>query len=173
MMKMTAKEIQSVSSFTTTAGKVFAREMLQQQVDIWRAQEMVVVMTNGCFDLLHAGHIVTLETSRSFGNVLIVAVNSDRSVKELKGPDRPLNNEEDRARVIAALSCVDAVTIFAEETAISLIDAIRPHVYVKGGDYNLQTLPERDAVERYGGKVVFCPLLPGHSTSTLIAACRE
>ena len=124
-------------------------------------------MTNGCFDLLHTGHIVTLETARSFGNVLIVAVNSDRSVKTLKGPDRPLNNEEDRARVIAALSCVDAVTIFDEETAISLIATVRPHVYVKGGDYNMQTLPEREAVESYGGKVIFCPLLPGRSTSNL------
>lgn len=162
-----------MSTFTTTAGKVFAREMLQQQMEIWRAQGLEVVMTNGCFDLLHAGHIVTLETARSFGNVLIVAINSDHSVKDLKGPDRPLNNEEDRARVIAALSCVDAVTIFDEETAISLIETLRPHVYVKGGDYTLQTLPERDAIEQYGVKVIFCPLLPGHSTSNLIAACRE
>ena len=162
-----------MSTFTTTGGKVFSQEMLLQQVGIWRAQGLEIVMTNGCFDLLHAGHIVTLETARSFGNVLIVGVNADRSVKVLKGPDRPLNNEEDRARVIAALSCVDAVTIFDEATAICLINTLQPHVYVKGGDYNMETLPERDAVERYGGKLIFCPLLPGRSTSNLIAACRE
>jgi len=159
-----------VNSLTTTEGKVFTQDMLMQQVEIWRAQHLVVVMTNGCFDLLHTGHIVTLESARAFGNVLIVAINSDRSVKALKGPERPLNNEEDRARVIAALSCVDAVTIFDEETAITLINTIRPHIYVKGSDYNMQNLPEREAVESYGGKVVFCPLLPGRSTSSLIAA---
>ena len=159
-----------MSSFTTTAGKVFSQDTLSQQVEIWRAQDLVVVMTNGCFDLLHTGHIVTLETSRSFGNVLIVAINSDNSVKALKGPERPLNNEEDRARVIAALSCVDAVTIFDEETAISVIATLRPHVYVKGGDYNMQNLPERDAVESYGGKVIFCPLVAG--TLHLQSDCR-
>jgi len=167
------KEVPIVSAFTATAGKVFTREMLSQQAEIWRAQGMVVVMTNGCFDLLHAGHILTLETARSFGNALIVAVNSDRSVRELKGPDRPLNNEEDRARVIAALACVSAATIFDEPTAISLIETLRPDVYVKGGDYNYENLPEREAVESYGGQIIYCPLLPGRSTSSLIAACRE
>ena len=107
-----SKDKPVTNSFTFTAGKVFARDMLKQQVELWRAQGLTLVMTNGCFDLLHAGHITSLENARTFGHKLIVAVNSDASVKRLKGPDRPLNTEEDRARVLAALSCVDAVTIF-------------------------------------------------------------
>lgn len=162
-----------VKTFTTTAGKVFSRDLLRQQTEIWRSQGLTVVMTNGCFDLLHAGHIATLETARSMGNVLIVAVNSDASVKRLKGNDRPLNNENDRARVLAALSCIDAVTVFEEETAVNLLETFRPDVYVKGGDYNAENLPERGIVERYGGRVEFCQLLKGHSTTSLIDACRK
>jgi rfaE bifunctional protein nucleotidyltransferase chain/domain len=159
-------------SFTTTAGKVYPRALLQKQIDVWRAQGLSVVMTNGCYDLLHAGHIHTLETARTYGNVLIVGINSDASVKRLKGPERPLNNEDDRARVIAALACIDAVTIFDEDTAIALLECLRPDIYVKGGDYSQDTLPERGIVERHGGRVVFCPLLPGRSTTQLIASCR-
>lgn len=162
-----------LNAFMTTEGKIFSREMLRQQADIWRAQGMVIVMTNGCYDLLHAGHIYSLEAARSQGHVLIVAVNSDASVKRLKGPTRPLNNEDDRARVIAALSCVGAVTIFEEDTAVESLQAIQPAIYVKGGDYNLDTLPERAVVESYGGKIVFCPLLPGRSTTNLIASCQS
>ena len=163
----------TVNTFTTTAGKIHSRDLLRRQTEIWRAQGLTMVMTNGCFDLLHAGHIATLETARSLGNVLIVAINSDQSVKRLKGNDRPLNNENDRARVLAALACVDAVTVFAEETADSLLETLRPDVYVKGGDYNADTLPERGIVERYGGRMVFCQLLEGHSTTSLIDACRK
>ncbi len=162
-----------MSAFTTTAGKIFLGEVLEQQLAIWRSQGLTLVMTNGCFDLLHAGHITTLEAARACGNVLIVGVNGDASVKRLKGPDRPLNNERDRARVLAALACVDAVTIFDEDTAIHLLERVQPDVYVKGGDYNPENLPERGVVERYGGRMVFCPLLAGHSTTNLIDACRK
>ena len=162
-----------MNTFTTTAGKVLPLDLLQRQTEIWRTIGLTIVMTNGCFDLLHAGHIATLETARSLGNVLVVAVNSDASVKRLKGDDRPLNNEADRARVLAALTCIDAVTVFEEETATRLLEALKPHVYVKGGDYNSQNLPEHDLVESYGGHIVFCPLVEGLSTTNLIDACRK
>jgi rfaE bifunctional protein nucleotidyltransferase chain/domain len=161
-----------MTAFTTTAGKVFTRDTLRHQVEIWRAQGQTIVLTNGCFDLLHAGHIETLEAARAHGNVLIVGVNSDASVKGLKGQDRPLNPEMNRARVIAALACVDAVTIFNESTASELLAALRPHVYVKGGDYRVETLPERDVVAACDIRVVFCPLVAGLSTTQLIEAVR-
>lgn len=161
-----------MTAFTTTAGKLFSRETLRRQIEIWRAQGQTIVLTNGCFDLLHAGHIETLETARAYGNVLIVGVNGDASVKALKGPDRPLNAEDNRARVIAALHCVDAVTIFNEPTAGELLAAVRPHIYVKGGDYDVETLPERDVVRDFNIRVVFCPLVPGLSTTQLIEAVR-
>jgi len=162
-----------MDSFIETSGKVFTDELLQRQVEIWRAQGMKLVVTNGCFDLLHAGHIATLEAARACGNVLIVGVNSDESVRRLKGPDRPLNNQADRARVLAALACVDAVTIFDEMTAERLLARVRPHVYVKGGDYNPETLPEYPVIRRYGGEMVFIPLVDGRSTTHLIDACRK
>jgi len=149
-----------VNSFTTTEGKVFARETLAQQAEIWRAQGLTIVMTNGCFDLLHAGHILSLETARSYGHKLIVALNSDASVTRLKGPERPLNNEDDRARVLAALSCVDAVTIFAEDLADAILSLIKPDIYVKGGDRTADLIPERATVEAYGGKLIMAPCCP-------------
>ncbi len=161
-----------MTAFTTTAGKVFTRDTLCHQVDIWRAQGQTIVLTNGCFDLLHAGHIETLEAARAYGNVLIVGVNSDASVQALKGPGRPLNAEGNRARVIAALACVDAVTIFDESTASALLATLRPHVYVKGGDYDANNLPERDVVAQYNIAVVFCRLVPDLSTTQLIEAMR-
>ncbi|MHB9133551.1 MAG: D-glycero-beta-D-manno-heptose 1-phosphate adenylyltransferase [Armatimonadota bacterium] len=162
-----------MESFASTAGKVFSQQMLERQVAIWRAQGLTIVLTNGCYDLLHAGHILSLETARSQGDVLVVGVNSDASVRQLKGPERPLNTEEDRACVIAALACVDAVTIFSEFTADALLQLVQPHIYVKGGDYTPESLPEWETVRQYGGKVVFIPLLPGRSTTDLIASCRE
>jgi rfaE bifunctional protein nucleotidyltransferase chain/domain len=162
-----------MDSFVETSGKIFTADLLRQQVEIWRAQGLTLVVTNGCFDLLHAGHIATLEAARTYGNVLIVGVNSDDSIRSLKGSDRPLNNQDDRARVIAALACVDAVTIFNEITAECLLDLVRPHVYVKGGDYNPETLPEYPVIRRYGGKMVFIPLVDGHSTTNLIHTCRK
>jgi len=162
-----------MNSFVETSGKVFTAELLSRQVEIWRAQGLKLVATNGCFDLLHTGHIVTLEAARAHGNALIVGVNSDDSVRALKGPERPLNNQDDRARVIAALACVNAVTIFYELTAEHLLDIVRPHVYVKGGDRNLATVPEYPVIQRYGGEMVFAPLVSGRSTTNLIDACRK
>jgi glycerol-3-phosphate cytidylyltransferase len=162
-----------MGTFYATSGKIFTAELLQQQVEIWRVQGLKLVVTNGCFDLLHAGHITTLEAARSYGNRLIVGVNSDASVKRLKGPERPINNQVDRARVIAALACVDAVVIFHEDTASNVLELVRPHVYVKGGDYIPETVPEYPVIQRLGGEMVFVPVLKGRSTTNLITAVRK
>ncbi|HEY4428578.1 MAG TPA: D-glycero-beta-D-manno-heptose 1-phosphate adenylyltransferase [Solirubrobacteraceae bacterium] len=127
-----------------------------------------LVATGGCFDLLHAGHISTLQSARALGDALVVCLNSDASVSRLKGPGRPLVGEDDRARVLAALACVDAVALFDQDTPAELLSALRPDVWVKGGDYEAAELPEREVVERWGGRVATLPYLEGHSTSRLL-----
>jgi len=129
-----------------------------------------LVFTNGCFDLLHAGHVRYLEEARALGDAMVVALNSDASVHALKGPDRPLNSENDRAEVLAALRAVDAVVVFAEDRATGLIEAIRPHVYAKGGDYTVDSLnrEERAALENVGANIRILPLVPGRSTTSTI-----
>ena len=134
-----------------------------------RAAGARVVFTNGCFDILHAGHVRYLASARAQGDVLILGLNSDASVRRLKGPSRPINNEQDRAEVVGALAAVDAVVIFGEDTAEELIAKVRPAVYAKGGDYTLETLPEARIVESYGGEVAFIPLVAGKSTTGIIA----
>jgi len=140
-----------------------------------RAQGKRIVLTNGCFDLLHAGHVAYLEQARALGDFLVVGLNQDRSVRTLKGPGRPLNPLADRARVLAALSCVDLVVPFPQRTAVSLIRALGPDTYVKGGDYTLDTTnqEERRAVEAAGGKVVLLPELPGRSTTDIAGRLRR
>jgi D-glycero-beta-D-manno-heptose 1-phosphate adenylyltransferase len=145
-----------------------------EKVADWRArlrsQGQRLVVTNGCFDLLHAGHVNYLETARSFGDVLLIGLNGDNSVRELKGPQRPINAEADRAAVLSALQMVDAVTIFPEKTATRFLSLVQPDVYVKGGDYTVETLnqEERRGVEAGGGRIVIVPFVPGKSTSALI-----
>jgi rfaE bifunctional protein nucleotidyltransferase chain/domain/rfaE bifunctional protein kinase chain/domain len=133
-----------------------------------------VVATGGCFDLLHVGHLATLRAARKLGDCLIVCLNSDSSVRGLKGPDRPLNAETDRARLLAALDCVDAVVVFDEPTPEALLSWLRPDVWVKGGDYadGGPELPEAELVQRWGGQTVIVPYLDGRSTSNTIAAAR-
>lgn len=128
-----------------------------------------VVFTNGCFDILHAGHVRYLTAARALGDVLILGLNSDASVRRLKGETRPVNSEEDRAEVVGALASVDYVVIFGEDTAEELIAKVQPAVYAKGGDYTLETLPEARIVERYDGEVAFIPLVEGKSTTGMIA----
>jgi D-beta-D-heptose 7-phosphate kinase / D-beta-D-heptose 1-phosphate adenosyltransferase len=134
----------------------------------------VVAATGGCFDLLHAGHVRTLEAARRLGDCLVVCLNSDASVARLKGPDRPLVPQEDRADVLAALGCVDAVVVFDEDTPEAVLEDLRPHVWVKGGDYGDAELPEERALRRWGGRAVLVPFIEGRSTTRLIeeAACR-
>lgn len=128
----------------------------------------IVGLTNGCFDILHTGHLDLLERARGMCDLLIVGVNSDESVRSLKGPDRPINSEGDRARVVAGLECVEAVVIFNETTAESLIDGIMPSCYFKGTDYNSDTLPEYGLLQRLGVSPIFLSLEPGKSTTSII-----
>ena len=135
-----------------------------------RASGKRLVVTNGCFDLLHLGHVSYLEAARNLGDALLVGVNGDEAARQLKGAGRPVNSEADRAAVLAALASVDGVCIFAEKTAVKFLSAATPDIYAKGGDYTLDTLnqDERRAVEAAGGKIVIIPLVPGKSTTALL-----
>ena len=139
--------------------------------DQWRASGQVVVWTNGSFDLLHPGHVASLEAARGFGDVLIVGINSDESVRGYKGPTRPILNESERAAMVSALECVDAVLIFPEATPEVALARLRPDVHVKGAEYappHGRPVPERALVESYGGRVEYVALVPGVSTTDLI-----
>ena len=127
-----------------------------------------IVLTNGCFDLLHPGHVTYLARARALGDCLVVALNSDRSVRALKGPGRPLNAVEDRALVLSALFAVDYVTFFDEDTPVQTIEAIQPAVHCKGGDYRPEDLPEAATVQAVGGRVVILPFISGYSTTDLV-----
>ena len=138
-----------------------------------RARAGKVVFTNGVFDLLHPGHVRYLQDARALGDVLIVAVNSDRSVRANKGPSRPINPEDERAEVLRALACVDAAVIFDEETPHAVISRIQPDVLVKGADWGEHNIVGRDIVEARGGRVVRIEIAPGHSTTELINKVRR
>jgi rfaE bifunctional protein nucleotidyltransferase chain/domain len=127
-------------------------------------------VTNGCFDLLHVGHVTYLEQARNHGDALLVGVNGDDAVRQLKGADRPVNEERDRAAILGALESVDGVCIFADKTATRFLAAAEPDVYIKGGDYTLETLnkDERRMVEQAGGEIVIIPFVPGKSTTALL-----
>ena len=128
----------------------------------------IVVFTNGCFDILHAGHVRYLNAAKALGDVLIVGLNNDESVRRLKGEGRPVNSAADRAEVLAGLRAVDHVIIFGEATAEELVRQLKPDIYVKGGDYSLETLPEAKIVHSYGGKTVLIPMVEGRSTTNVI-----
>lgn len=145
--------------------KLLNPETLPVQADIWRANGQKIVFTNGCFDILHAGHIALLEKAKSLGDVLIVGLNSDASVKRLKGETRPIHDQNARAQVLMSLRSVDAVVIFEDDTPVETIRALRPAIHVKGGDYDAWALPETPVVEQGGGAVVIVPLVQGLSSS--------
>jgi len=132
-----------------------------------------IVFTNGCFDLLHPGHIQSLEQARALGDALVVGLNSDKSVRELKGPGRPVFPELERAEILAALECVDAVVIFDELTPRSVIAALLPDVLVKGGDWPSNQIVGREEVEAAGGRVVSIPVVPGYSTTAILEKIRQ
>jgi D-glycero-beta-D-manno-heptose 1-phosphate adenylyltransferase len=150
--------------------KIIAWDRLPEWRASVRADGRKLVVTNGCFDLLHLGHVTCLETARNLGDALLVGVNSDDSVRQLKGPNRPVTGEHDRAAILAALESVSAVCVFAEPTATRFLAAARPDVYVKGGDYTLDTInqEERRAVEEAGGRIVIVPVVPGKSTTATL-----
>jgi rfaE bifunctional protein nucleotidyltransferase chain/domain len=148
---------------------VFDREGARR----WReAQRGAVVFTNGVFDLLHPGHVDVLTAARAEGDALVVGLNSDASVRRLKGPTRPVRGEADRAVLLAALECVDAVVVFDEDTPRELVGALLPDVIVKGGDYAPETVVGADVVTARGGRVVIVPITPGHSTTSTIERVR-
>ena len=150
--------------------KIVPLKELAQRADKLRAAGKKIVATNGCFDLLHVGHIRYLSAARVFGDALIVGINGDKSVRELKGAGRPVNNENDRAEIVAALECVDLVTIFPEVRATRFLELASPHIYVKGGDYNRDTLnaEERQVLQKIGAKIDIVPFERGYSTSDLL-----
>jgi rfaE bifunctional protein nucleotidyltransferase chain/domain len=160
---------------------VIARADLLELRAHWRRSSLRCALTNGVFDLLHAGHVSYLQAARAQADLLIVGLNSDASTRQIKGPRRPIVPATDRATVLAALRCVDYVTIFEEPTAERLVDAVRPEIYVKGADYaqdpagqpDPQRLPEARIVSAYGGKVVLLPFAEGRSTTTLIERIVE
>ena len=156
------------------ATKVLTKEQLAPLLQKARAQKKRIVFTNGCFDLMHIGHTRYLQAAKALGDVLVVGVNSDASVRSLnKAPDRPVVTEAQRAEVLAALGCVDYVVIFSEPDPLNLIAAVQPDVLVKGGDWDLDRIIGRGIVEQRGGVVRTIPLVPGMSTTSLIQRIRS
>ena len=154
--------------------KLFSLPEALRRREAWRATGKRVVLTNGVFDLLHTGHLYYLQKARALGDVLVIALKSDASVRALKGPTRPVQNEEQRAYALAALACVDGVLIFREPRLTAEIHALRPDVYCKAGDYTLEKLnaEERAALQSVPARIEFLPFLPGFSTTQLIARIK-
>ena len=152
----------------TSGEKILDFDRVQRRVAEWRASGETVVFTNGCFDLLHVGHISLLEDCRRFGSKLVLGLNSDASVCRLKGPTRPIVGERERARVMAALASVDAVVLFDEDTPLELIQALKPNVLVKGGDYTVDTVIGHEDVIAHGGRVEIIPTVEGFSTTNIV-----
>lgn len=148
--------------------KIFTKETLATQIQAWRVSKKTIAFTNGCFDILHEGHIYSLSQAAQEADFLIVAINSDESVSKLKGPERPINNEETRSLIMASLLIVDAVIIFNEQTPKELIEFLTPDILVKGGDYTIENIVGADHVIKNGGKVIINKLVEGFSTSQLI-----
>ena len=144
------------------------REDIKALVDIIHNSGKTVVCTNGCFDILHVGHVRYLEATKAFADFSIVLLNSDKSVKSIKGPTRPINNENDRAELLSALKCVDYVVLFDEDSPRNLLDEIKPDVYTKGADYTMETLPEADIMQKNGTRVEFIKFVEGKSTTNVI-----
>jgi rfaE bifunctional protein nucleotidyltransferase chain/domain len=156
-----------------TEAKILTREQAIQQADQWRAAGQQIVFTNGCFDIVHLGHIDYLEKAHNLGHRLILGLNTDESVSCIKGPLRPVVNEYARARLMAALQFVDAVTLFGEPTPLELIEAIRPDILVKGDDYTVATIVGAEFVLSRGGRVETIALVPGYSTTKLIERIKQ
>lgn len=148
--------------------KIMSLQELQQRVAQWRVLGKTISFTNGCFDILHIGHIASLSEAAKHGDFLVVGLNADISVKKLKGEDRPVNDEQSRALLLASLSVVDAVTIFPEETPLQAIKALKPDFLVKGGDYKVEEIAGAKEVMEAGGKVIINPIVEGFSTTSLI-----
>ena len=156
----------------TVHSRVLPLSKLLDLAQEWKEAGETVVFTNGCFDILHLGHLQTLTKAKQQGSKLVVGLNSDAAGARLNGPSRPVNSESDRALLLAGLRCVDAVVIFSEDTPIPVLEALKPQVHVKGGDYRVEDLAEAQVVQENGGRVVIIDLLPGRSTTGLIEKTR-
>ena len=152
---------------------ILSRQELSEQCERLRLLNKKIVFTNGCFDILHAGHISYLQAASKLGDVLVVGLNTDSSVKKLKGNSRPINSETDRAMILDALRCVDFVTLFDEETPLQLIQNVLPNILVKGGDYTEDTVVGANIVKSYGGKITLLPFIQGRSTTEIIKKILE
>ncbi len=153
--------------------KVNEREDLRRIIGNLKTKGKRIVFTNGCFDLLHVGHVRYLEQARSLGDILVVGMNSDRSVRALKGPRRPILPADERAEILSALECIDYITVFDEPTPLELITALQPHVLAKGGDWSKEKIVGREIVEGAGGEVVTIPFVEGSSTTRIIETVLE
>jgi D-beta-D-heptose 7-phosphate kinase/D-beta-D-heptose 1-phosphate adenosyltransferase len=167
---VSVEEIREVYSHQFSEGdaKIKRRDSLARILETERQRGKTIVFTNGCFDLLHVGHVKYLQKARQLGDLLVLGLNSDDSIRRLKGPSRPLISEDERAHILAALACIDHVVVFDEDTPIELIRLLRPHILVKGGDYTPEGVVGKDLVESYGGRVALIDLVDGRSTTNII-----
>lgn len=149
-------------------GQLIKQEDLDELLKKLKEENKTIVTTNGCFDILHVGHVRYLKKAKSYGDVLIIALNSDKSVKSIKGPDRPINNENDRAEILNALSFVDYTVLFDEDTPMNLLAKLKPDVHTKGADYTVETLPEAKIIMENGGRIEFITFVEGKSTTSII-----
>lgn len=154
-------------------GQIINREQIASFVEKLHQCGKTVVATNGCFDILHIGHVRYLQETKSFADYSIILLNSDKSVKSIKGPSRPINNENDRAEILCALSCVDYVVLFDEDSPRNLLDEIKPDVYTKGADYTMDTLPEADIMRKNNTRVEFIKFVDGKSTTSTIEKMKQ
>ena len=148
---------------------------LKHKIEFLRSKnkDIKIVATNGCFDILHVGHIRSLQKAKVFGNILVVGLNSDLSIKKIKGDNRPIFSEGDRAEILASLSCIDIVSIFNDENALNLLEIVKPNIYIKGSEYNLEELPEAKFVKSYGGKTIEIQMIVGKSTTNIIERIKK
>ena len=157
-----------VQEWVNNMGQLIRRENLQDFLKSLRNKDETLVTTNGCFDILHVGHVRYLQKTKTFADKMLVCLNSDSSVKSIKGPDRPINNEDDRAEILCALECVDYVVLFDESSPEKLLAEIKPDVHTKGADYTIETLPEAKVILENGGRVEFISFVAGKSTTNVI-----
>ena len=162
-----------MSQFNTLKNKIFSLENLKTQVEKWKATAEKVVFTNGCFDLVHQGHIEVLARTADLGTKLIIGLNSDSSIQKLKGEPRPIIQQQSRAILLASFSFVDAVVLFSEDTPINLISTLLPDVLAKGGDYKIETIVGYEIVQKNGGEVILVPFVDGFSSTTIIEKIRK
>ena len=157
-----------MSNLKRINNKIFSTERISRQVDIWKNYGNEIVFTNGCFDIIHRGHIEVLARAADLGDKLIVGLNTDASIQKLKGKDRPIIQENSRAILLAALDFIDAIVLFSEETPLNLITTIKPDILAKGGDYKLDTIVGYEIVKENGGEVILIPFVDGFSSTNII-----